>query len=230
MVQQAKEMALGLLETVKGNYMEFKENGPPNRSGGDRNQGGYDRGDRGGGGGYHQRDRNGSGSYGGNGNYGGNNNNGQDQYGYGYPGQTPATPTIVPFGQGAALLPQTAATLQAQGLNPGEIEQWSAYYAANPSADPFVSQGGYGYYMAYFAATGQYLGAQQQQGGQAGSPVQQQGYGGYQTQSPANGMDGAFAPPPPPPPPDDDVPPPPPPPGAGNGFNAVSDGFSPYYS
>jgi hypothetical protein len=224
MVERAKEMALGLLDTVKQNYMEFKENGPPNRGGNDRNQG-YDRGGQRGS--YHERDRNGSGSYGGNEQYG---NNGQDQYGYGYAGQPPQTPTIVPFGNGAALQPQAAAALQAQGLNPGEIEQWAAYYAANPSYDPFVSVGGYGYYMAYFAATGQYPGQQQQ--GQAGSPTHQQaqqGYGGYgQTQSPANGAQAPPPPPPtppPPPPPDDDVPPPPPPPppgAGGNGYNAVS--------
>ena len=216
MVQQAKDMALSLLENVKGNYMDFKENGPPNRGGGDRNQGYDNRGDRGG---YHQRDRNGSGSYGGGGtdNHGGNNGQDQYGYGYGYSGQTPQTPTIVPFGTGAALQPQTAAALQAQGLNPGEIEQWSAYYAANAASDPFASMGGYGYYMAYFAATGQYLGAQPQQG-DAG---QQHGYGEYQS-PPANG---AQAPPPPPPPPDDVPPPPPPPPGAGNGFNAVSGFF-----
>lgn len=225
MVQQAKEMALGLLDTVRQNYTEFKENGPPQRQRHDRDQGYDNRGDRGG---YHQRDRNGSGSYGGNGQPSGN---GQDQYGYGYGGQqTPQQPVIVPFGSGAGYDPQTAAAAQAAGLDPVQVEQWSAYYIANPSGDPMAAYGGYGYCMAYFVATGQYPTGPPQ--GQAGSPTQQQmpqGYGGYgQSQSPANGAQAP--PPPPPPPPDDDVPPPPPPPGAiGNGYNAVSRFLGPYY-
>ena len=216
MVQTAKEMALALLESVRQNYAEFKEHGPANRGGHDRNQGYDDVGQRGS---YHQRDRNGSGSYGGNNQYGGGNG-GQSQYGYGYSGQPPQSPAIIPFGNGGAREPHAAATLTAAQMDPEQVEQWSAYYAANPTMDTFAAVGGYGYYMAYFVATGQYLPLDGQ--GQAGSPVQQQqGYGEYgQYQSPANG---AQAPPPPPPPDDDLPPPPPPPPGAGgNGYNSVS--------
>ncbi|KAF2166984.1 hypothetical protein M409DRAFT_23028 [Zasmidium cellare ATCC 36951] len=190
MVDSAKEMCLSLLESVKESYEAFKDRGPPNR-------GGFGGGDRGG---YHNRggDRQNSGSYGGGSGYGGGSaygGNGDSSYGaygqnygQGYGQQ----------GYGDAQSPVAAPT---QTGDPAEqmkqYEAWAAYYAANPSADPYAAYGGYAAMMA------QYMQGYTQTAGQS--------------QTPTNGSA-----PPPPPPDDANPPPPPPPPGAGGGsYSAV---------
>ncbi|EME44615.1 hypothetical protein DOTSEDRAFT_72164 [Dothistroma septosporum NZE10] len=212
MVDLAEEQCMSLLGSVKEAYEAFKERGPPNRSGGDR-YGGHGGGGQGYGGdddrrgGYRGGDRQNSGSYGGNSAYGNGGGSSYGGYGGGYGGQQPA----VVAGYGGAQSPtQSAAAAQpaAASTDPAEqqrqYEAWAAYYAANPSADPYAAYGGYAAVMA------QYM-----QQGYAQQP--QQGYGAPamgQAQSPTNYGNGAA----PPPPPDDQAPPPP---GAGNGYSAV---------
>jgi len=213
-VENAKGMCLSLLDTVKQGYQEFKERGPPHRasSGSYGGGGGYGNDDRGG----YGRDRNNS-AYGGGSSYNGGGNSqydGNSQYGgtssYGYNPQTPAA------AYGGAQSP-TAATPQqgAAQMTPEQTAAWAAYWAANPSEDPYAAYGGYAAVMQQYAAVS----------APAGTPQQAQGYNGYyggQAGSPANGAGGA----PPPPPSDDGAAPPPPPPGAsGAGYNSVSAPF-----
>ncbi|KAK1075171.1 hypothetical protein LTR74_000577 [Friedmanniomyces endolithicus] len=199
-VENAKAMCISLLESVKESYDAFKERGP--RGGGDRfsGGGGGDRGGYGGGGdrgGYHERDRNSS--YGGGGGGGGGG-----QYGGGYnqpaPGayggaqsppqgmqgmQTPAGTT------GGAMSPNGGAD-QAQAM-----QAWAAYYAANPSADPYAAYGGYGQVMSGYM---QNPGAYYQQGqGVSQSPGHMNGVAGAPPSLHAQAEDGGAPPPPPPP-------------------------------
>lgn len=179
-VQQAKQMCVELLESVREQYEKFKERPP--RSAGPR--GGYHD-DQQSGGGYNRGDRNGSGSY--------NHNSYDANSQYGYQGGQSAY-------SGSAQSPTTAtpAGAAASGINQAEVDAWVAYYAANPAADPYANMGGYAYIMQMY----------QQQGGQtggapgyAGSPQQgQMGASGY----------GAAPPPPPPPDDSVPPPPPPP--------------------
>lgn len=191
-VQNAKQLCVDLLESVKQSYEAFKERGPRGRDGGGYGGGGggnYGDDSRGA---YHQRERNGgSGSYGG----------GSGQYGYGQQGGN----------YGDAQVPQAAAAaasapLQMDAEQQRQMDAWIQYYAANPTQDPYAQYGGYGYVMSVYAAGG-------------GLPGQQApGYAGSPTQAGSNGQ----APPPPPPPPQDEVPPPPPPPpGSSIGYSQV---------
>ncbi|KAK5156629.1 hypothetical protein LTS14_004841 [Recurvomyces mirabilis] len=198
-VERAKGMCLDLLKSVKDSYDSFKERGPRG-GGGDRFERGGGGGGYGGGGdrgGYQERDRNSS--YGGNSQYGGGNS----QYGGGYAQQaaagygsaqspTQGTPGFAPAA--GAMSPDAGA---AGADQVAQMQAWAAYYAQNPSADPYAAYGGYGQVMAAYYQQGQ------------------------QGMAQANGDGGA---PPPPPPQDSQVPPPPPPPpgsGAPGGYNSV---------
>ncbi|KAF2479865.1 hypothetical protein BDY17DRAFT_302825 [Neohortaea acidophila] len=172
-VEVAKQQCIDLLDTVKGNYQEFKERGPRGGSGGGRG-GGYD--DRRGGG-YEQRERNnGSGTYGGNGQA--YNYQQPQQAAYGGVAQSPP-----------AALQQPDQQAQAANMDPAVLAAWVQYYQEHPDQDPYAAYGGYAAMMAqYYQAQPQ----QPQYPGYAGSPVQQQ-YPGYA------GQNGAAPPPPPPP-------------------------------
>ncbi|TKA82297.1 hypothetical protein B0A55_01462 [Friedmanniomyces simplex] len=97
---------------------------------------------------------------------------------------------------GGAMSPNGGAD-QAQAM-----QAWAAYYAANPSADPYAAYGGYGQVMdAYMKNPGAYF--QQQGQGQGQGMPQGPGHmngtmGGPPSASP--GDHGGAAPPPPPPP------------------------------
>jgi hypothetical protein len=192
-VEHAKTLCEELLQKVRADYQEFKENAPQGRfgGGGDRytngRSGGYDGrsgggyGDRSAGyegrpGGYGDRER--SQSYG--------------QGGYGGHG-----------GQSDYQSPVTAADPAAQGA---DYSQWAAYYAQTgqqPGTDPYAQYGGYEGYVQWY----NYYAAQQ-----AGT-----------TQSPAPGTAAAPPPPPSEPGPPGGAPPPPPPSGSPPGtYNAVS--------
>jgi len=204
-VDAAEEMCTSLLDSVREAYEAYKERGPPQRGppGGGN---GYNRQYSGDQGGYGRGDRHGSGSYGGGSaydpttasNYGGGSSYGGQYSQAGYAGQY----------AGGAQSPTAAAQAAQTPTDPAEqqkqYEAWAAYYAANPSADPYAAYGGYAAVMAQYMQAG--YGQQQQPGHQA----------------PGNGQA------PPPPPPDEGNAPPPPPPGApengygaGNGYNAV---------
>lgn len=168
-VQTAKEQCLDLLGYVKSNYEEFKANRSQRREqsfGGGDQRGGY-------GGG--PRDRNGSNSYGGGSQYGGANNyGGNSQYGGGYGQQTPTTPAdpYVSGGYGGAQSPQAAQAPAQPQMTPEQMQAWAAYYAENPTLDPYAAYGGFAVAMQYYMQ------------GQPPAPPQQ-----------------ASPPPPPPPPP-----------------------------
>ncbi|KAK4496418.1 hypothetical protein PRZ48_012398 [Zasmidium cellare] len=190
MVDAAKEQCLSLLESVKESYEAFKERGPPNRGGyGGEQRGGY----RG------HSDRQNSGSYGGGSGYGGGSAyGGNGDSSYGAYGQNYGQGYGQGYGQQGYGGAQSPVAAQAQSGDPAEQmnqhQAWAAYYAANPSEDPWAAYGGYGAMLAH--------------------AMQPQAY----SQTPANG-----AAPPPPPPDDGNLPPPPPPPGAdGGSYNAVS--------
>ncbi|EGP83146.1 uncharacterized protein MYCGRDRAFT_77359 [Zymoseptoria tritici IPO323] len=112
MVDQAKEMCLSLLESVRESYLEFKERGPQHRGGGDR--GGYGGGYGGDRGGYHNRD-------------------GGDRYGG---AQSPVAPQAAATGAaGAATDPNDPAVIQAwityYAANPSQdpMAQYGGYAA-----------------------------------------------------------------------------------------------------
>ncbi|KAK3075168.1 hypothetical protein LTR53_001779 [Teratosphaeriaceae sp. CCFEE 6253] len=249
-VENAKNMCVSLLESVKESYDSFKERGPRGSSGGGDRYSGGDRGGYGGGGGdrggsYNERDRNSSyggngapnnGSYGGGSAYGGNG-----QYGGGAAYGQPAPGVAAPggYGGGGAMSPSQA-TGQASGagaMSPSaggadqaaQMQAWAAYFAANPAQDPYAAYGGYGAAMAPYMQN-------------PGAYYQGQGVGIAQSPGPLNGgaagMNGSGGAPPPPPPGDagngmgsggggygEAPPPPPPPPGASNGgYSSVSRG------
>lgn len=209
MIDQAKELCLSLLETVRESYNNFKERGPSRNF--------EDRGDGGGRGGYRDNRsggygdrRHGSNSYGGGqggyggGGYGGNQYGQQGGYG------SPATPQ-----QPGATDP--AAAGQQQQMTAEQYAYYVQYYREHPDQDPYAQYGGFEYCMAAWMQ-------QQYAGQQAGSPVagQGQGYAAPPPPPPASGDDQGAPPPPPPPPPSDQAPPPPPPPsGGGAGYHAV---------
>lgn len=191
-VERAKKLCEDLLASVRQNYEHFKANPPPQRMesytdgyGADANRGGY---------GGHGRDRRhdpySASSYGG---YGQNN----PAYG-GTPGSgTPTTPAPAP-----SQSPSAAQSYQ---------DQWAAYYAQNPSADPYAAYGGYQaymqYYYSYYQQQGQDPNAAQQQGqaapppppadnsGAPPPPPVNNGYDAYNSQSQSNGYN-AVPPPP----------------------------------
>jgi len=181
-VERAKKLCEDLLASVRQNYEYFKANPPPQRMesytdgyGADAHRGSY--------GGYNRGDRAPRGDSYTSSNYGSYNQNSTPYAG------TPTTPA-----------PGTSASeVPAQDYQ----DQWAAYYAANPTADPYAAYGGYQAYMQYYQ---QYYYGQQQ----AGQDPSQAGQG------------------PPPPPADQSsggAPPPPPAGGAaygnGNAYNAV---------
>ncbi|WPH00936.1 Hypothetical protein R9X50_00377000 [Acrodontium crateriforme] len=199
-VQRAKAMCEELLSTVKDSYQSFKER--PQRNGGGYG-GGYGNDDRG-----NYRDRN-SGGYGGSYN-GGQHNQAAGGYSAGSGGAQSPT-------QASAQTTQTAQTMDPN--DPAALAQyqaWAAYYAQNPSADPYAAYGGYAAMMA------QYMQGAQQPQSQSPHPGTPQGgyYGAGQTVSPAQN---GGAPPPPPPPPGDESSSvqPPPPPGSNSGYQSV---------
>lgn len=83
-----------------------------------------------------------------------------------------------------------------------QYEAWAAYYAQNPTADPYSAYGGYATVMAQFM--------------QPGAAAAYQAYA-QQTQTPVDYSSGMTAAP------HDQqgIPPPPPPPGANQGYSAV---------
>lgn len=192
-VQHAKELCEDLLNNVKGQWQQFKDNPPP------RN---FDRGDRG----YNQRDEN-RGSQGGYGNnngggsaYGGYSNGGQSSYGtqggQGYGGSygasgSPATPVV-------SNSPAHAANDVSASATPGQQEQWAQWQQwaqQNPEAAS-------AYYQQYYAQYSQYYG-QGAQGAQA-APSQQAPGGTVQSPPPgapagAPGAVGSYNSVPPPP-------------------------------
>jgi len=196
-VEQAKALCEELLQKVRTDYQEFKENAPQGRfgGGGDRyangRSGGYD-GRSGGGyegrsaGGYEGRpggygDRERSQSYG-QGGYGGHG--GQSDY------QSPAPAADPAAAQGA------------------DYSQWAAYYAQTgqqAGTDPYAQYGGYEGYVQWYNYYAQQASLQQ---------------------SPAPGTAAAPPPPPSEPGPPGGAPPPPPPSGSPPGtYNAVSKTF-----
>jgi hypothetical protein len=195
-VAKAKGLCEELLERVRTDYQEFKENAPHHRFGG--GGGGGDRYSNGRSGGYDGRSGGGyegrSGGYDGRpGGYGDRERS--QSYGQtGYGGQG---------GQSDYQQPAAAAAADpaAQGA---DYSQWQAYYAQTgqqPGADPYAQYGGYEGYVQWYNY-----------------------YAQLQQQSPAPGT--AAAPPPPPsdPGPPGGAPPPPPPSGSppGTSYNAVS--------
>ncbi|GAB7361507.1 hypothetical protein MBLNU230_g1563t1 [Neophaeotheca triangularis] len=158
------ELCKGLLQQVTEEYNNFKNRPAPMQR---------DSGFRGGrGGGYQNRDRNGSGGYGGGnrGGYGGAQ--GYDQ-GYGAQGYgDQAAQSYGGYGAQTAADPNAAAAGGWNSMTTEQLTAWLQYYAANPSQDPYQSVGGFG---AMLAAMGLNP-AGAQQGGQAGSPVQAEGY------------------------------------------------------
>ena len=163
-VDRAKKLCEDLLDSVRKNYEHFKENPPPQRMesytdgyGADANRGGY------GGGGYGRDRRHDSYSN----NNSNNNYSGYNQNHNHYEAATPTTPA-----PGTAETPTAAQSYQ---------DQWAAYYAQNPEADPYAAYGGYQAYMQY------YYSSYYQQQGQA-----QPGEG-----APPPPADGSGAPPPP---------------------------------
>nr|OQO18624.1 hypothetical protein B0A51_14214 [Rachicladosporium sp. CCFEE 5018] len=196
-VENAKQMCISLLESVKESYAAFKERGPRG-SGGPGGFGGPQDNPN-----YTPRDRN-NGSYGGGSSYGGG--------GSAYGGQG-AYAQQAPQGYETAGSPQQAAQQPgAANMTPDQVAAWTVYYSQNPSLDPYQEYGGFAAVMAAYAqpapptpATPMGYGGGYYPG-QDGTPVQQNGAGA------------------PPPPPTEDVPPPPPPPsgppGAG-GYSSV---------
>lgn len=182
MVDKAKKLCEDLLVSVRQNYEHFKANPPPQRMesytdgyGADANRGSY--------GGYGRERRNDSHSN----NYGGYGQN--SSYGATPTVQTPATPVQ------ATDSPSAAQSYQ---------DQWAAYYAQNPTADPYAAYGGYAAYMQYYYQYYQQQGidptTMQQQDPNAppppadGSGAVPQGYEAY-AQSQTNGYN-AVPPPP----------------------------------
>jgi hypothetical protein len=194
-VAKAKGLCEELLERVRTDYQEFKENAPHHRFGG----GGGDRYSNGRSGGYDGRSGGGyegrSGGYDGRpGGYGDRERS--QSYGQtGYGGQG---------GQSDYQQPAAAAAADpaAQGA---DYSQWQAYYAQTgqqPGADPYAQYGGYEGYVQWYNYYAQ---------------LQQQ-------QSPAPGTAAAPPPPPSDSGPPGGAPPPPPPSGSppGTSYNAVS--------
>lgn len=92
---------------------------------------------------------------------------------------------------GGAMSPNGGAD-QAQAM-----QAWAAYYAANPSADPYAAYGGYGQVMSGYM---QNPGAYYQQGqGVSQSPGHMNGAAGAPPSLHAQAEDGGAPPPPPPP-------------------------------
>lgn len=154
MVEKARKLCEDLLKTIRQNYEHFKANPPPQRMesytdgyGADAHRGGGGYG--GGGGGYgRRRDTDSySSSYAG---YSNSSANGAAYAASGYGTPTPTTPATT------SAAPTDAQTYQ---------DQWAAYYAQNPAADPYAQYGGYQAYMQYYYS---YYGQQQQQPGQDG--------------------------------------------------------------
>ena len=173
MVDEAEAQCNSLLDAVRASYQEFKER-PPRQSGGFGGRGGYGGEGRGG---FNDRgnDRQNSGSYGGGSAYGGTPAGNSSAYGGGY--GTPATPVVDPYAynpaQPAAGYQDPTATAAQSATAPVDPEEqqkqyvaWAAYYATNPSADPYAAYGGYGAVMAQYmpgataAATTAYQGEQ----------------------------------------------------------------------
>ena len=168
-VDRAKKLCEDLLDSVRQNFEHFKANPPVQRMesytdgyGADAHRGSY--------GGYRSRDRDDRSRHD---SYNSNNNNRYNdsaQHG-GYSGAA-ATPA-----PGSAQSPTAAQSYQ---------DQWAAYYAQNPTEDPYAAYGGYQAYMQQYYA---YYYAQQRQdpnqAQQAGAP-------------PPPPQDGTAAPPPPP--------------------------------
>lgn len=159
MVDEAESQCMSLLDAVKEAYDAFKERGPPNRGGGGGGYGGHGGGqgyggddDRrgGGGGGYRGGDRQNSGSYGGGSAYGNGGGSSYGGYGAGYGAQQPAAVA----GYGGAQSPTQTVAAEPAATDPAEqqrqYEAWAAYYAANPSADPYAAYGGYAAVMAHY--------------------------------------------------------------------------------
>jgi homoaconitase len=131
-VAKAKELCEGLLNTVRTDYMAFKERPPQRRYGNDgysNGRPGY--GDRG------DRDRSQSYGYGSHSNY-----------------ETPQ-PSHSPYPTGSVSADPQAANAAAMDWN--QMAQYAAYYAAHPEQDPYAQYGGFGAYMAYYQQ--QYYGA-----------------------------------------------------------------------
>lgn len=157
MVDEAESQCNSLLDAVRASYQEFKER-PPRQSGGfGGGRGGYGGEGRGG---FNDRgpDRQNSGSYGGGSAYGGTPAGGNSAYGGGY--GTPATPhdpyAYNPAQPAAGYQDPNAAAAQTATASTDPVEQqkqyeaWAAYYAQNPSADPYIAYGGYGAVMAAY--------------------------------------------------------------------------------
>ncbi|KAJ5814092.1 hypothetical protein N7504_010745 [Penicillium tannophilum] len=145
-VQAAKELCIDLLNNVKEQYQNFKDNPPQH------NYGGY-RGDRyqGGGGG----DGGGRGGYGGGG-YNNRRNDYQQQQ-----SQSPAP--------GASASPTGAAGAGASATSMADYAaQYAQYYGQG--ADPYAAYGGYQNYVAYYQYYQQAAAAQQQQQSETAPP------------------------------------------------------------
>lgn len=158
-VERAKKLCEDLLASVRQNYEHFQANPPPQRMesytdgyGADANRSSY------GGYGRPREDRGRHDSY--SSNY--NNSNYGQNGSYGGASATPAP--------GTTDSPSAAQSYQ---------EQWAAYYAQNPSQDPYAAYGGYQAYMQQYYAY-----------------YQQQGYDPSQIQQPGAPQDGSVPPPP----------------------------------
>lgn len=121
-VERAKKLCEDLLESVRQEYLKIKANPPPQRIESYTDGYGTDA-NRGGGYGYGRRPREDSYSNNNYSSYNQNNNN----HGSATPSATPAP--------GTAEAPASA-TQSYQ-------DQWAAYYAQNPTADPYAAYGGY---------------------------------------------------------------------------------------
>lgn len=167
-VERAKKLCEDLLASVRQNYEHFKANPPPQRMesytdgyGADANRGSY--------GGYGRDRRHDS--------HSASNYSGYGQNSSTYSG-TPAVGTPTTPAAGSSQSPSAAQSYQ---------DQWAAYYAQNPQADPYAAYGGYQAYMQYYYSY-------YQQQGQDPNVAQQQG----QSAPPPPPADGSGAPPPPP--------------------------------
>ncbi|KAK5077007.1 hypothetical protein LTR51_002693 [Lithohypha guttulata] len=163
-VDKAKKLCEDLLASVRQNYEHFKANPPPARMesytdgyGADANRGSY------GGGGYGRREDRRHDSY------ASNNHSSYSQNGN-YAG-TPTTPT-------PAASQEPSATQSYQ-------DQWAAYYASNPQADPYAAYGGYQAYMQYYYSYYQQQGIDPSQA-QGGTPQPPQDHTGAPPPPPAN--------------------------------------------
>ena len=167
-VDKAKKLCEDLLASVRQNYEHFKANPPPQRMesytdgyGAEANRGGY------GGYGRPRDDRGRQDSY--NTNY---SSYGQNNGSY---TATPTTPA-----PGTSQSPSAAQSYQ---------DQWAAYYAQNPSADPYAAYGGYQAYMQYYYSYYQQQGIDPNQAQAGAQPPPPQDGSGAPPPPPSNGYD-----------------------------------------